>query len=96
MPPFAAHTHFDLAPSDPTVAGDDYVAGPYIVQFSQGITLPNSACINITTIDDDNVEGDQAFTVSISSVSLPNSVTLLDPSMQTATLTDNDGKLTYS
>ena len=50
------------------------------------------ACINITTIDDDNVEGDEAFTVSISSVSLPNSVMLLDPSMKTATLMDNDGK----
>ena len=71
------------------------MAGPYTVVFDAELTLRHShskTCINITTIDDDNVEGDQAFTVSISSVSLPNSVTLLDPSMQTATLTDNDGK----
>ena len=61
--------------------------------FEPGVILPNTSCINITTIDDYNVEGDQEFTVSISEINLVNNVALLEPFIQTATLTDNDGML---
>ena len=76
-----------------TVEGEDYFAGPYIVEFLPGVILPNTSCINITTRDDENVEGDQEFTVSILEVNLDNNVALLEPFIQTATLTDNDGNV---
>ena len=47
------------------------------MQFEPGVILPNTSCINITTIDDYNVEGDQEFTVSISEVNLVNNVALI-------------------
>ena len=66
------------------------MAGPYVVSFLVGDVLPAMRCANIMTIDDPNVEGDQQFSVAISTISLPNSVTRLDPYEQTATLKDND------
>lgn len=67
------------------------MSGPYSVMFLVGDVLPARRCTMIMTIDDDNVEGDQPFSVSISTISLPNSVTRLDPYQQSAKLNDNDG-----
>lgn len=78
-----------------SVVGEDFVAGPYFVTFSVGDALPARRCINIMTIDDENVEGDQEFTVAISTIGLPDSVSTVDPSMQTAKLIDNDSKCIY-
>ena len=61
--------------------------------LNQELSCPNTSCINIATIDDYNVEGDQEFTVSISEVNLVNNVALHEPFIQTATLTDNDSNL---
>ena len=63
------------------------------MSFIVGSPLPVQSCINISTVDDDNVEGDQEILVSIVSVSLPNSVSTLIPTQQSAKLLDNDGKI---
>ena len=67
------------------------MAGPYVVTFDKGVTLPNQTCTTITTINDTDVEGDQAFRVSISSVSIPSGIQFLSPTEVTAVLSDNDG-----
>ena len=61
--------------------------------FDLGIPIPTTACTNVDTIDDVNVEGPHQFTVEIMSVSLPTSVTIESPSEQTANINDNDRKL---
>ena len=67
------------------------MAGPYAVTFDKGVTLPNQTCTIITTFNDTDVEGDQAFRVSISSVSIPSGIQFLSPTAVTAVLSDNDG-----
>ena len=62
------------------------------MSFIVGSPLPVQSCTNISTVDDDNVEGDQEIVVSIMSVNLPNTVSTLSPTQQTAILLDNDGK----
>ena len=61
---------------------------PFIV----GSPLPVQSCTNISTVDDDNVEGDQEIVLSIMSLSLPNTVSTLSPTQQSAIFLDNDGK----
>ena len=61
------------------------------MSFTVGSPLPVQSCTNISTVDDDNVEGDQEIVVSIVSVNLPVSVSTLFPSQQSAIFLDNDG-----
>ena len=76
------------------VENDDYVAGPHTVVFNTlGVPLPTQGCTSIATINDVNVEGPHDFTVQITAVSLPNSVTIESPSQQNAIIIDNDGTL---
>ena len=63
------------------------------MSFIVGSPLPVQSCANISTVDDDNVEGDQEIIVSIVSISLPNTVSKLNPTQQSAKLLDNDGKI---
>ena len=58
-----------------------------------GVPLPTQGCTSIATVDDMNVEGPHDFTVQITAVSLPNSVTIESPSQQNAIIIDNDGTL---
>ena len=77
---------------DIPVEGEDYTLGPNTVLFDDlGIELPTMLCTNISTLEDDDVEGPQTFTIQITSVSLPTSVTIASPSQQSATISDNDG-----
>ena len=79
------------------VEGDDYSVGPHAVLFNNlGIALPTTLCINIGTIDDNDVEGPHTFTIEIASVSLPASVSIASPSQQSATITDNDGMISIA
>ena len=74
-----------------TVAGDDYVVGPYRVQFNTlGIFIPAQLCTDINTIDDLDVEGPHTFTLEIIDVTLPNIVSIESPLQQIATINDND------
>ena len=67
--------------------GVDYDSGPYNVTFSPGETL---ATFNVSINDDDVVEGNENFTLSIGASSLPNGVTVINPYQTTVTITDND------
>ena len=61
------------------------------MSFTVRSPLPVQSCTNISTVDDDNVEGDQEIVVSIMSAGLPVSVSTLLPSQQSAIFLDNDG-----
>ena len=74
------------------VVGEDVAGGPYSVSFAVGSPLPVTNCTTISTLEDDNVEGDHDFTVSIGTNDLPGSVGTMAPTQQTATINDNDGK----
>ena len=63
------------------------------MSFTVGSPLPVQSCTNISTVDDDNVEGDQENFVSIVSSNLPDIITVQDPIQQSATLLDNDGMI---
>ena len=48
---------------------------------------------NVTIIDDNVLEGDENFMLTIDSSSLPSSVTVGTPDEATVTIVDNDRKL---
>ena len=75
-----------------TVEGDDFtVSDPtdMDVFFAAGSVNGNTDCINITILDDDALEGDHSFTVSLNPPDLP--VKLSTPSSSPVTITDNEG-----
>lgn len=65
-------------------AGDDFASGPYVVELSAGAT---SALLNIVINDDDIVEDNEMFILSINAFSLPISVTA---NQTTVTIVDDD------
>ena len=67
----------------------DYHSGPYSVTFSPGQT---SAAFDIPIIDDNILEENYNFMLTMNSSSLPNSVTRGNPDQTTVTIVDNDGK----
>ena len=73
-------------------AGEDFAEGAMEAIFMVGLTSPGQrACSFISIIDDNMVEGDHDFSVSLSSVNL-NGVTISVPSSTaTVTILDNDG-----
>ena len=60
------------------------------VFFEAGSVNGDTDCINITILDDDALEGDHSFTVSLNPPDFP--VTLTTPSSSPVNITDNDGK----
>ena len=56
-----------------TGGGVDYDSGPFDITFPAGETL---AVFNVTINDDNIVEDNENFTLSINSSSLPNGVTV--------------------
>ena len=72
-----------------TGGGVDYNSGPYTVTFTAGQT---SALFNIPINDDDIFEGEEDFTLSIDSSSLPDNVTVGDPGVVTVTIINDDSK----
>ena len=68
----------------------DYTSGPYTVTFPAGQT---TATFNISTNDDDILEEDQSFTLTINETSLPDNVTHGIFGEVTVTIVnDDDGK----
>ena len=70
--------------------GIDYNSGPFDCLFPAGMTF---AELNISIIDDNIVEGDENFTLSINPSSLPYGVIAIHPGHTTVTITDNDCEL---
>ena len=60
------------------------------VNFGSGSMDGDSDCLTISIIDDNALEGDHVFTVSLAPPASP--ITLTDPSSSPVTITDNDGK----
>ena len=73
------------------IAGSDYVSVSMDVVFPVGTSNGGMQCIDVTIIDDSEMEGDETFTVTLttsSPVTLGNAVT-------TITITDIDGECMY-
>ena len=67
----------------------DYTAGPYTVTFPAGST---SASVIVPLNDDDLVERDENFTLSIDLSSLPSGITIGISNQTLVTINDNDCK----
>ena len=59
------------------------------VSFASGSMNGDTDCINITILDDDALEGDRSFTVSLNPPALP--VKLTTPFSSPVTIFDNEG-----
>ena len=71
---------------------DDYNSGPYNVTFLAGVTrVPFSVSIT----DDNVLEDNENFLLSIDFSVLPNNVTVDNISQATVTILDNDGKCVH-
>ena len=70
-----------------TGGGVDYDSGPFDITFPAGETL---AIFNVSIIDDNIMEGNENFTLSINSSSLPNGVAIGDPGHTTVIIIDDD------
>ena len=70
------------------MAGSDYNAISSTLEFPVNSTSGDEQCINITIVDDNDVEGDEMFTVTleriIGAVTLSQGTTVV-------TITDNEG-----
>ena len=69
--------------------GVDYNSGPYTVRFDARITRTS---FNISINDDNIMEGNELFNLSINTQSLSNGVTVGDPGQTTVTILPNDRK----
>jgi len=67
----------------------DYNSGPYPVTFPVGVT---SVTFGIPITDDNILEGNENFTLTIDQSSLPTNVNRGDPGEATVTIVDNDCK----
>ena len=71
---------------------NDFTHRTYTEVFTVGTTFPDTQCIDISTTEDDFLEGDHEFIVSIVSTTLNDAVTISSPSTHVATIDDNDGE----
>ena len=72
------------------VIGDiDYKSGPYFVIFSNGSTI---ALFDVPITNDDVLDVDEEFVLTIDQSSLPDNVMATDPTNSTVTIVDNEGK----
>ena len=71
------------------IGDDDYNSGPYNVTFLAGVTrVP----FNVSITDDNVLEDNESFSLSIDFTVLPNNVTVANISQTTVNILDNDGK----
>ena len=75
--------------SNNVTGGVDYNSGPYTVTLTAGMTM---ASFNVPINDDDILENDEDFTLSIRSDTLPNRVTRLGSGRSTVTIVDVDSE----
>ena len=69
--------------------GEDYNSETFTVKFNAGITR---APFNVAIKEDELFEGNENFTLSIKSSSLPSRVTVTNPKQATVTIVDNESK----
>ena len=69
--------------------GVDYNSGPYTVQFNVGVTRVS---FNISVNNDNILESNETFGLSVDKPSLPNRVTASTPDQATVIVLANDGK----
>ena len=67
----------------------DYTSGPYTVTIPAGQT---TATFDVPINNDDILEGNENFTLTINEPSLPTGVTRGDPGQATVTIVDEDGE----
>ena len=67
----------------------DYDSGPYTVTIPAGQT---NATFNVPITDDNILEGNENFTLTINTSSLSNGVTRDDLNQATVTIVDNDDR----
>ena len=70
----------------------DYTSGPYTVTFPAGQT---TASFNVLITADNVFEGNENFTLTIDSSSLPTGLTVGDPGQATVIITE-EGKEVYT
>ena len=69
--------------------GNDYTSGPYNVMFPAGST---SVLFDVNITNDDIVESNETFSVSIIPSSVSDQVIMGNPRQSAVTIVDNDGK----
>ena len=84
--------HFQCASFAAAIAGSDYVSVSMDVVFPAGTSNGDMQCIDVTIIDDSEMEGDETFTVALTTSSPV--VMTLGNAVTTITITDNDGECT--
>jgi len=72
-----------------TGGGVDYVSGPYTVTFPVG---QSSVSFDVLINNDNLLEDDEIFTLTIMQNTLPNRVSRGSTSQATVTIVNNDGK----
>ena len=70
---------------------NDFTHQMYTELFAVGTTFPATQCIDISTTQDDFLEGAHEFTVSIESTMPNDAVTISAPSSHVVTIDDDDG-----
>ena len=73
------------------IAGSDYVSVSMDVVFPASTSNGDMQCIDVTIMDDSEMEGDETFTVALTTSS---PVVTLGNAVTTITITDNDGECT--
>ena len=74
-----------------TGGGVDYDSGPYNITFPAGT---KSVPFNVSITDDNMLEDNENFLLTVDLSSLPDNITVSDPYQATVTIVDKDGKLT--
>ena len=74
-----------------TGGGMDYDSRPYNITFPAGTT---SVPFNVSITDDNILEDNENFFLTVDLSSLPDNITASDPYQATVTIVDKDGKLT--
>ena len=69
--------------------GIDYESGPYNVTIPSGTT---TAQFDVAINDDDILEGNENFNLTIMTSSEPSRVSIGNPAQATVTIVDDDGK----
>ena len=70
---------------------NDFTHQTYTGVFTVGTIFRDTLCIDISTTEDDFLEGDHEFTVSIVSIIPNDAVTISSPTTHVVTIDDDDG-----
>ena len=73
-----------------TESGDFSLNTESIICPPGPISMPSSVCVNVTATDDDILEGDENFVITMTGTD-PTEVTLGFPRATTVTINDSDG-----